>query len=111
MKIIRWLKHNFGFHDITKMEATGDYRLSYVSPWDMFPTRYDEYKCPCGECNWFPPMDFFELYWDKKTRDLTLEVANAWYKEGNIDNAIAVLRGKDLVSNYLETDNGKGKIE
>ena len=98
MKIIRWLKHNLGFHDITKMEATGEWENRYIAPWDMFPTRYCEYRCPCGECDWIPPEDFFKLYWSKKTTDLKVEVADAWFKQGNLDNAIAVLRGKDLPS-------------
>ena len=103
MKVIEFLAHHLCFHDLIKAVPTGEWEVRYDNPWELFGTRYDEYRCSCGRVYWFPPLDFFNLVMNKKMMDATLEVSEAWYKLGDIDNAIAVLRGKELPSNPVES--------
>lgn len=94
MNFFKEIKH--AFHaDVLKMIPTGEWKIEHT-PFDMFGTRYDEYICFCGVREWLPPLTMFDLQMRSMIMNATIEVAEAWRKRGNMENAIAVLQGKDV---------------
>lgn len=89
-KILFKIKHLF-INDVDTWVETGEVKYEYLSPFDLFPTQFLQYKCRHGINTWMPLGDFLELRSDKILMDLRLKVANDWKEKGDLDMAIKVL--------------------
>ncbi|MBM3253100.1 MAG: hypothetical protein FJZ16_02455 [Candidatus Omnitrophica bacterium] len=90
---MRKILHLLGFHgDIRKYIDTGDYEFKFDSPFNLWPTKYECYKCPeCGRIDKIPPGNYMDWCFDLELTDLKLKVAKANADIGDYETAIKVL--------------------
>jgi len=93
MKNLNKIIHFLGFHGIFDLIDTGEFEMRYITPWDIWPTKYEFYKCKvCGRITKMPPGDFDDMYWNQSIYKLKIKIANKWVKKGNYKKATEVLK-------------------
>lgn len=80
------------------MEQTGREEKRPIM-FQVLPTLFLESKCTkCGFTVWLPAQQTREMYWDAKIAQATVEVADAYAKQGDFKMATGILKGKYLSS-------------
>ena len=84
--------HFLGFHDPLTCVETGDIKFEYQSAFDLFITRFYQYRCGCGRKFWMPPGSFFEWKLEQTTYKMMMDAVKKLKSQGEYDKAIELLK-------------------